>query len=483
MRDRLRVLVAEDEETILNIIRIPLERMGFQVVTARSIAEALSKTEREGPDLAILDWVLEDGSGVALFQKLKNRYPDLLGLLITGHSATEGARQAESSGFWDFLAKPFTVTELVSKTKRSAEFLLMKKAKDRSERIARFYQRILEVTASRDLTALMKGIISLAREEGKADIASLMLVDPDDPSRFIIAAADGLPEDLVQKVVPVTEGVAGRIFEKGSGLLIAPQTLEDLKDWPLRYGGAGSALCLPLISAGRVIGLLNITRLTNPQPLTPSDWEPFELLTRRASEALTTLRALLKAACLRWIAFSSFARYTEEGDPHRKGTAERSGQLTRALADLADLPSEEVEEIVLASIARDFGMVRIPEQILKKPAPLSDEEWMLVKQHPKWSLEILDPQGAVTGPLRGGIFHHHERFGGGGYPFGLKGEEIPLSARIISVADTFDALTRPRPYRPALSHQQAVQELLRLSGQQLDPDLTQLFVTRVIPQV
>ncbi len=478
----VRILVAEDEEAILTAIRATLVRIGYEVVTATSLSVALQRAVEKPPDLAIIDWVLEDGTGLALFQELKRRNPEIMGLLITGHSTSEGARQAEAIGFWDFLVKPFTIGELQSRVRKAVDFIELSRAKKRAEQMAGFYQKVLELVAINDPATLSRQLIALAKAEGQADLVSLMVRSSEDPQRLVIAAADGLPDDLVGQHVSVTEGVAGRVIAQAGSVLIAPDTLEQIRDWPLRYGGEGSALCLPLIVAGQVVGVLNVTRLQTPEPFSQSDLELFEILSRKAAEALARCQVFLRVARWGWLGFLSFARYAEQANPHRIGSAERVSHLTRRLAEGIGLSEGEVTEIALASLARDLGMVRIPVQVLTKPAPLTAEEWALVRKHPLWSIEILDPESKVPGAMRRGIVHHHERFSGSGYPEGLKGEQIPLEARIVSVADTFDALIHPRPYRQAFTRQQAIAELHRLAGEQLDPDLTDLFISRVIAE-
>ncbi len=123
----------------------------------------------------------------------------------------------------------------------------------------------------------------------------------------------------------------------------------------------------------------------------------------------------------------------------------------------------------------DIGKMQIPEEIINKQAPLTDEEYEIIKTHPMIGVEIVRPYRALHRAIPG-IKHHHEQFNGAGYPDGLRGEDIPLAARLITVTDTFDAMTEDRPYRKALTYADAVSELLRLSGQQFDPKVTRSFV-------
>ena len=144
------------------------------------------------------------------------------------------------------------------------------------------------------------------------------------------------------------------------------------------------------------------------------------------------------------------------------------------VADHLGMETEARNVLHWASMLHDVGKIGIPEIILNKPEGLDDEEYGLVKSHTQKGYDILKPIEQISGSLPG-ILHHHERYDGTGYPKGLRGKEIPLLARIISVADTFDALTSDRAYRPGITIEFAFERMGRVSGHQLDPDLFALF--------
>jgi len=158
------------------------------------------------------------------------------------------------------------------------------------------------------------------------------------------------------------------------------------------------------------------------------------------------------------------------GHSHR--VASYSEQLCRAIG----LPRTRTQRVRRAAALHDIGKIELPGEVVNKPGPLSDEEFLLVQSHAEVGAgmvaELGDPE--LTAIVR----HHHERFDGSGYPDGLRGEEIPLGARIVAVADTFDALTTTRPYRPAIGYSQALEVLDAEAGSQLDPRLTEYFLGR-----
>ena len=161
-------------------------------------------------------------------------------------------------------------------------------------------------------------------------------------------------------------------------------------------------------------------------------------------------------------------------DPYLDGHSKRVARYAAITANRMGLPAEEVSLVRAAATIHDVGKLRVPDEVIRKPAELTDAEFEEVKRHAVHGADMVaclrDPE--LTSIVR----HHHERFDGGGYPDGLRGERIPLGARIVAVADTFDALTSPRPYRPAASHKRALDVLVEEAGSQLDPAVVRAFL-------
>jgi diguanylate cyclase (GGDEF)-like protein len=159
---------------------------------------------------------------------------------------------------------------------------------------------------------------------------------------------------------------------------------------------------------------------------------------------------------------------------HRGQPSPLIAAIVTMMARSLDLPENEVERIRVAALLHDVGKVAVPPDILEKPAALSTTEWRSVVQHPRIGQVILEQAAALKDavPI---ILHHHERYSGHGYPFGLRGSDIPLGARIVAIADAYDAMTHDRPYKRAISHDAAVNELRRHAGTQFDPELVTLF--------
>ncbi|MEW5894349.1 MAG: HD domain-containing phosphohydrolase [Candidatus Omnitrophota bacterium] len=156
---------------------------------------------------------------------------------------------------------------------------------------------------------------------------------------------------------------------------------------------------------------------------------------------------------------------------HSEGVTRCSVAIARYMSDTMNYEFDEqfFENLYIAGILHDIGKIGVPEMILNKPGRLTPEEYALIKRHPVDGVSILKDLPELEESIKG-IRHHHERYDGGGYPDGLKGEEIPIIAAIIAVADTFDAMTTQRPYRPPSTPKDTVEEIMRHSGTQFHPD-------------
>lgn len=173
------------------------------------------------------------------------------------------------------------------------------------------------------------------------------------------------------------------------------------------------------------------------------------------------------------------ANALEAKDEYTRGHSDRVAALARRLALEAGLTVRQADVIAQAGLLHDLGKIGVPEHILRKSGPLTQEEWAVMRRHPVTGSQIVAPlesfaEGAHI------VRHHHEREDGSGYPDGLSGETIPLGARVVAVADVYDALTSERPYRRALTHAEALERLAAEAGRTLDARLTRLFTDMVV---
>ena len=166
----------------------------------------------------------------------------------------------------------------------------------------------------------------------------------------------------------------------------------------------------------------------------------------------------------------------ESRDGYAKGSTERVVRYVSAVARLLDYPKEHLKSLVYGAVLRDIGMITVSGLILKNPAHLSEEEWALIKQHPLRGAQILEEMNFPKEVIAI-VLNHHERWGGEGYPSGIRGQEIPLGARIVSLVDAHVAMTSERPYRRALPYEKARQVVAENWGSPFDPNVIEIFLT------
>lgn len=162
-------------------------------------------------------------------------------------------------------------------------------------------------------------------------------------------------------------------------------------------------------------------------------------------------------------------------EPDEAGHAARVTALAVRLAEAIGVPPDRVEAIRAGGPLHDIGKLALDPELLRKAGPLDDDELLAMRTHPQRGVELLDGDEALSTVI-GCVLHHHERWDGSGYPHGLAGESIPFEARILAVADAYDAMTSNRPYRTALTHEEAAVEVERCTGSQFDPDVARAFL-------
>jgi putative two-component system response regulator len=189
---------------------------------------------------------------------------------------------------------------------------------------------------------------------------------------------------------------------------------------------------------------------------------------RRAILGMETAQAVVAA----------LANAVEAKDLVTEQHCERLASLAARLGERLALPTEEREAIAYGALLHDVGKIGVPEAILSKPGPLTEEEWTILRRHPEIGERICRPLG-LSRTFTPIVRHHHERWDGRGYPDGLRGRETPLGARVVALVDAFDAMTHDRPYRAAIPVALALEEVRREAGRQFDPELADAFVACV----
>lgn len=345
----------------------------------------------------------------------------------------------------------------------------------------------------RELTALLKAakliggtldrdeIVSRVLESAlnltEADQGSVMLYDRYEQSLWI-AAAEGLPEEVVRStVVSLGEGVAGWVAQTGRGQIIEDQGGKR----GARRSEPRSALCVPMaLDDGRLVGVINVSRLRSASPFTDADMDRLTVAAQYGAQALDNADELDESRRLFLDTLRALVVALETKDPYARGHTEHVTRYAVLLARQVGLSEDLVRKIELAALLHDIGRPSAGEAMLVSGRPLTAVEQTLIRMHPTVAVHVLKeaPDLADVVPM---IFHHHERYDGTGYLEGLAGEDIPLGARILAVADAFEAMTSNRPHRKARSPREALAELRAGAGTQFDPRLVEAFA-RLIEQ-
>ncbi len=308
---------------------------------------------------------------------------------------------------------------------------------------------------------------------------SVMIYDQNDGFLHIVAER-GISKDLVESVkLKPGEGIAGRAFEKGEIIFVTnPQRNPDYDKFLGYDEQMEPFVSIPLKIQGKSIGVLNIHLPKHKTSFT--DWE-LKFLTILADEVSVmveniTLYQSIEKFYIELV--QTLARIIDAKDSYTGDHATRARERALKLSKKLSVPEKMLRTIEYAALLHDMGKIGIDEKIITKPGKLTDEEYKQMKKHPEIAYDILSPIEFLS-PVAKIVLYHHEWYNGMGYPDGLKGEEIPLGSRIVSVIDAWDAMTSDRPYRKALSKEAAIEELKKGSGRQFDPKVVDAFLSLI----
>lgn len=236
-----------------------------------------------------------------------------------------------------------------------------------------------------------------------------------------------------------------------------------------------AGIIVPMLVRDKSIGILTVGSSRTSEDFGRDDVEMFKNFAAQAAVSLENTQLYERLQDTYLGAIGSLVAAIEARDPYTVGHSARVTQYAVAIAESMGLSGDEVEEIRLAGLLHDLGKIGVPDNILNKPGRLNEEEYSAIKMHPALSMRIIEPLPQL-GNIIPIIYHHHERYDGHGYMDGKAGEKIPLGARIIAVADAFEAMTSDRPYRSALTREDAMRELRTNAGSQFDPEVVDHFL-------
>ncbi|HRU07728.1 MAG TPA: HD domain-containing protein, partial [Candidatus Brocadiia bacterium] len=239
-----------------------------------------------------------------------------------------------------------------------------------------------------------------------------------------------------------------------------------------------SVMCVPVESLETVYGVIYVDRIRNPSAFSRRDLELLAAVGKQAGIAIERTRLVRQVRRMLYSTVRALVASIEAKDEDTKGHSLRVTTYALKISRAIDLPETERQTLELASLLHDVGKIAVEGDILRKPGKLTDEEREGIRQHPVVGGEIVSKVEAAEEIARI-VRHHHERWDGSGYPDGLAGEAIPHLARVLAVADAFDAMTSRRPYREEMSLAEVAQELRQGAGRQFDPALVDITLKEI----
>ncbi len=444
------ILVVDDEEDIRQLLALALRRAGFRAQTAAGPLEALSMLEQAAYALVITDLRMPGMDGLELLRRVADRYPATKGIVLTGYGSIQGAVEATKLGADNYITKPVIMDDLLRVVRTTLQ---------RGQSLRSTPAQALEVSTLAALTRLLAQP-SLEMEQlagGSVDVVASMLGG----HASLVVNEAGTGREIARATRGGPPGAAELLTVSGSG--------------PRTSGGHVLRAALVPGGRGRHSGCLEVWRPAEAPPFSREEASLLQLAADQIAIALdnlltghsldVTLRELREASLQ---TVRALVRAVEMRDRYTAGHAARVSRYAVALARSLRFDASEVENLRIAALLHDVGKVGISDLLLNKPGPLTSAERAIIEQHPQMGCQIImgvESLGAAL-PL---VLHHHERYDGLGYPDRLAGEQVPHGARILAVADSFEAMTADRAYRRARSVEEALAILSEGASQEWDP--------------
>lgn len=340
------------------------------------------------------------------------------------------------------------------------------------------------ITTILDFESISNPLLERIREILDCDATALYLVDKDSGA-LVCRARCNFRSSMTAKIsVPMGEKYVGIAAEEQRIVSVADFTDLDQSGkfhQLLVRESFSSQHCAPILVGNKTIGVLEIFQR---KPFTPtSDWLIlFDAIATQTGLALDynaifadLQRTFMDLKESYEATIDGWSRAMDFRDQETEGHSRRVTKLTVTLALRMGLNGEKIDEINRGALLHDIGKIGIPDSILKKPGPLDEEEWKLMKRHPNIAFKMLENIPYLKKSLNIPL-HHHEKWDGSGYPEGLRGEAIPIEARLFSIVDVYDALMSDRPYRGAWSMEKTIAYIKEQAGRQFDPRVVNEFL-------
>lgn len=513
------ILCVDDEPNVVDAIRRQFRKQ-YQVTTATGGVEALELL-RSQPELdfgvIISDFNMPGMDGIEFLAAAGKVRPDSSMLMLTGRAELDVAVKALHEGqIFRFLSKPcpgdvlkraiedglkqFNLIQSERELREQLEHVnrelnnlntqLEEKVNQRTQTIRSMIEFVTGLNGMNSVAEISQYVVTATADLLSCHRVSIMLPDKQRQSLHMEASV-GVDKDIARHAtVPVGIGIAGEVFETKQPRLLLDGNSEDQDhQYEDDFFISMPLISVPMVSSGQSVGVLNVTDHSGSKPFREEDVNSLRAVAESTAIALVSQHHQEERNQAQEAIILALATLSEYRDPETGGHLKRLQHYCNYLAEYLRAESVYLDEITTAFIRdlarssplHDIGKVGIPDHILCKPGKLTVDEFEIMKTHAAIggdTLKQIVQDGHNHGFLRLGMqiaYCHHEKWDGSGYPNGLEGQQIPLGARILALADVYDALTSQRVYKPAFSHEKAAEIIADGKGSHFDPVVVEAF--------
>jgi putative nucleotidyltransferase with HDIG domain len=515
MNAPLNILVVDDDEMILRVFKDYLHKTeAYSVLSARDGTEALEILGHRRVDFCFTDLHMPGMDGIDFTRKIHEVDNTIPVVVMTGYPTTDNAITTLKHGVVDFLVKPFHIDEIDLTIKRVmeqkalfVENLLLKEQIKKKECITRLNEELSNKVG--DLKILNMILRKIDWVTSRSDLFDLIvklsadITDCDEVHFHVLDETMGRPVPIASFCKePKTDCAAGPYAchtQAGTGgkadqarpamqdnasiiEILAKKVSEGI---PLLVDGdydkafvdrnIRSLVAIPFKIRKKIFGTMTAIVNNGSMPFTEKDVYYLNFLAERASFVIENVALYENIYENLFATLYAFAEAIEARDPYTKQHSARVTEFALSIGKEMGCSEEQLDLLNFSGYLHDIGKIGIPDSILLKPGPLTEQEFEAIKKHPVIGANIVRHLGLLTKEQKI-ILHHHERWDGKGYPDGLKGESIPFLSRILAVADVYDAMASDRAYRKRLAEDVVVEAIRQNAGTQFDKNVVEAFL-------
>ncbi len=494
------ILFVDDEEDLLNIASEFFPQHGYSVITAKNGTEALAIMKETDIDCCITDINMPEMDGLELAEQIRRIDRTIPVIVVTGYPSMDKTIRTLKNGVVDFLVKPVALPQMLvclQGVMRERELfidnLFLKQEVEKKKALEKvtvelqqkvedlqILTRIMEdFSMIRESSEVFRRLVNMTLNIAAADESRFYVANPsvEQPFEMTAAFSGGDNREVVR-----SEG-DGTIRRNDVERLLMEVVGSGDKEPVILSGGNGgrklppdleTMIAIPLMIRDSIFGVLTAAYRPDAPEVTAKTLYYLSFMINRAAYAIENL-ALYENIYENLLAtLDALVQAIEAKDFYTKEHSRQVTDIAIAIAQRMGLRSEEIDILEVAGPLHDIGKIGIPDHILLKPGRLTDEEYDIIKRHAVIGADIVGQLGLWEREQQI-IRHHHERFDGSGYPDGLKGEGIPLLARILTVADVYDAMASNRVYRKKMEEEMVLATIYNGAGTQFDPVVVETF--------